>query len=195
MTSPEPHPQDPSRWYRIEPDARYTPQIGALVEMMNYVRMTTLHAVRDLTAEQLDAVPPGFSNSIGMLLAHIAAVDRAYHIWSFEGRDLGPGEEAVLGGLTLGQEGTPPPTGQGLEALVTELHASRAATLEALADRDDAWLASLMTAPGFEAQPGFGGINHHWAWFHVMEDEVSHRGQMRLIRKLVAPGQAGGEPA
>jgi uncharacterized damage-inducible protein DinB len=28
-------------------------------------------------------------------------------------------------------------------------------------------------------------MNQHWAWFHVMEDEVSHRGQMRLIRKAL----------
>ncbi|WP_156123379.1 DUF664 domain-containing protein [Deinococcus radiopugnans] len=30
-------------------------------------------------------------------------------------------------------------------------------------------------------------MNQHWAWFHVMEDEVSHRGQIRILRKHVAP--------
>ena len=25
-------------------------------------------------------------------------------------------------------------------------------------------------------------INAHWAWFHVAEDEVNHRGQMRWLR-------------
>lgn len=64
------------RAYRIEPESQYTPQIGALVEMMNYTRLTTLQAVEGLTTEQLDTVPEGFGNSIGMLLAHIAAVDR-----------------------------------------------------------------------------------------------------------------------
>lgn len=170
------------RWYRIEPQGQYTPQIGALVEMLAYARMTTLHDVRGLTTGQLDAAPPGFGNSIGALLAHIAAVERAYHIFSLEGRDLDPEKDAaILGGLSMGREGTPPPTGQSLETLLEELQASRAVTLEALAGRDDAWLASRLTVPGFDFP------NHHWAWFHVMEDEVSHRGQIRLIRKLVAP--------
>jgi len=26
-------------------------------------------------------------------------------------------------------------------------------------------------------------MNAHWAWFHVAEDEISHRGQMRWLRK------------
>lgn len=173
---------DWQRWYRIEPPPQYTPHIGALVEMMAYVRMTTLHDVRGLTAEHLWATPPGFSNSIGALLAHIAAVDRAYHIWSFGGRDLDPERDAaLLGGLSMGREGTPPLTGQSLEALLGELQESRAVTLAALAGRDDVWLASPLTVPTFDFP------NHHWAWFHVMEDEVNHRGQIRLIRKLLAP--------
>ncbi|WP_104990544.1 DinB family protein [Deinococcus sp. NW-56] len=173
---------DWQRWYRIEPQARYTPQIGALVEMMAYVRMTTLHDVKGLTAEQLDATPPGFENSIGALLTHIAAVERAYHLFSLEGRDLDRKRDAaLLGGLSMGREGTPPPSGQSLETLLGELQESRAVTLAALAERDDAWLASRLTVPGFDFP------NHHWAWFHVMEDEVNHRGQIRLIRKLVAP--------
>lgn len=169
------------RAYRIEPEPQYTPHIGALAEMMNYARLTTLQAVEGLSVEQLDAVPEGFGNSIGMLLAHIAAVDRAYQIWSFEGRDLGEGDEVIQGGLSMGKNGTPPPTGQSLETLLAELEASRAETLKVFANKDDEWLASNMTVPDFDYP------NHHWAWFHVMEDEVSHRGQIRILRKHVAP--------
>ncbi|MDV6375546.1 DinB family protein [Deinococcus arenicola] len=171
------------RAVRIEPEPQYTPQIGALVEMMNYARLTTLQAVEGLTVAQLDAVPEGFGNSIGMLLAHIAAVDRLYHHVSFENRLYHEASEAVRGGLSMGREGTPPPTGQSLDTLLAELEASRAATLEALATKDDGWLASRMTAPYFTA------MNQHWAWFHVMEDEVNHRGQIRILRQWVAPKQ------
>ncbi|MCP2013394.1 putative damage-inducible protein DinB [Deinococcus sp. HSC-46F16] len=173
---------DWQRWYRIEPQERYAPQIGVLVEMLNYARMTTLADVRGLNTEQLWATPPGFGNSIGALLTHMAAVERTYHLFSLEGRDLDPERDAaLLGGLSMGREGTPPPTGQSLETLLGELRESRAVTLAALAERDDAWLASRLTVPGFDFP------NQHWAWFHVMEDEVNHRGQIRLIRKLVAP--------
>lgn len=44
-------------------------------------------------------------------------------------------------------------------------------TLKGLASRDDAWLdQSLSVAPV---------LNVHWAWFHVAEDEINHRGQIR----------------
>jgi hypothetical protein len=43
-----------------------------------------------------------------------------------------------------------------------------------LAARDDAWLERSVTpAPR---------INAHWAWFHVAEDEINHRGQIRWLR-------------
>jgi len=48
------------------------------------------------------------------------------------------------------------------------------ATLEMLAMRDDEWLErSVPVAPK---------INAHWVWFHVAEDEINHRGQIRWLR-------------
>src|SRR6476659_2536108 len=49
-----------------------------------------------------------------------------------------------------------------------------ALTLGPLAARDDEWLErSLNAAPA---------MNAHWAWFHVAEHEINHRGQMRWLR-------------
>ena len=28
-------------------------------------------------------------------------------------------------------------------------------------------------------------MNAHWAWFHVLEDEISHRGQIRWLRARI----------
>ncbi|BDP41338.1 hypothetical protein DAETH_13070 [Deinococcus aetherius] len=174
-------------WQRacvIKPPPGYTPHIGVLVAMLHYARLTTLQAVAGLGVEELDATPPGFSNSIGMLLAHIAAVDRVYQRLSFENRDFDEGENALYGGaLSLGKEGGRV-QGFPLEHYLDELEAARADTLAELARRDDEWLALRLQVPDFDYP------NHHWAWFHVMEDEVSHRGQIRVIRKALA-GQAG----
>ena len=63
-----------------------------------------------------------------------------------------------------------------------ELAAVRDATLQGLAARDDAWLESVVVpAPR---------LNVHWAWFHVMEDEVNHRGQMRWLRARLPKSMA-----
>jgi uncharacterized damage-inducible protein DinB len=176
---------DDQRWTRIEPQPEYTPGIGVLVEMMNYARMTTLQAVKDMSMAELDDIPPGFSNSIGMLLAHVAATDRLYQAVSFEDRDPfeAPDYAPYQGAMTFGWKGEKV-QGRTLEDLLHELNETRAATLAQLAKLDDAWLASRIKAPGFE------DMNQHWAWFHVMEDEVSHRGQIRLIRKALKRAEA-----
>ncbi|WP_407539824.1 DinB family protein [Deinococcus radiomollis] len=171
---------DPHRNVRLLPSAEYSPRIGTLVEMMAYARMTTLQAVEGMSVSELDAIPPGFSNSVGMLLAHIAAVDRLYQIASFQG--LNPYQTAefqpYLGAMTFGKRGEKV-VGRSLESLLADLETARAVTLAELAKQGDAWLDSVMGAwPDFLP-------NQHWAWFHVMEDEVSHRGQIRVVRKAV----------
>lgn len=171
---------DAEKPYFIRALPPYSPQIGALVQMMAYARLTTLQAVEEISQAELDTVPTGFSNSVGMLLAHIVAVDRLYQIASFQGINPYAGDEFVpyLGAMTFGARG-PKVEGRTLTELLTDLESTRAVTLHEFSQRDDAWLDSIMGAwPHF--QP-----NHHWAWFHVMEDEVSHRGQIRVIRKAI----------
>jgi len=48
----------------------FTPQIGRLVSMMNYVRSTTLSGVTGLSVGELDYQHDLQSNSIGALLSH-----------------------------------------------------------------------------------------------------------------------------
>ena len=64
--------------------------------------------------------------------------------------------------------------GYSLDHYLEELATARQITLKALAERDDAWLErEVSLAPR---------INAHWAWFHVAEDEINHRGQIRWLR-------------
>lgn len=160
---------------RIEPIAGYSPTIGRLIGMLTYARSTTLAAVEGLTIAQLDHLHDAESNSIGALLAHIAAVERSYQVLTFEERLLSPQENELWStALKLGENGRRRLRGHPLEHYLEELAAARRITLEALAARDDAWLERSVTpAPR---------INAHWAWFHVAEDEVNHRGQIRWLR-------------
>jgi uncharacterized damage-inducible protein DinB len=164
---------------RIEPIAGYTPAIGRLVGMLTYARSTTILAVEGLTTEELDHLHDPESNSIGALLAHIAAVERSYQVLTFEERMLSAEEnERLATALKLGAEARRFLRGQPVEHYLSQLEAVRRETLAALAERDDDWLdRSVSLAPK---------INAHWAWFHVAEDEVNHRGQMRWLRARVA---------
>jgi uncharacterized damage-inducible protein DinB len=143
--------------------------------MLLYARKTTLAAVEGLSTAELDHLQDGSSNSIGALLAHIASVERGYQCITFEERPPTALENAALEpALTLGAEGRRLLRGKPLEHYVHELSEARRLTLEALAARDDAWLERpLVAAPA---------MNAHFAWFHVAEDEINHRGQMRWLR-------------
>ena len=161
--------------YRILPLPGYSPIIGRLVAMLTYARQTTLAAVKGLTPEQLDDLHDDRSNSIGALLAHVATVERGYQLVTFEEREPTAAEnDAWSPALKLGDKGRREIRGHDLQFYVEELHRTREATLRALATRDDAWLeAPLRIAPA---------LNAHWAWFHVAEDEINHRGQIRWLR-------------
>lgn len=166
---------------RIEPLSGYSPTIGRLVGMLTYARSTTLAAVDGLTQPELDHLHDAGSNTIGALLAHIAAVERCYQVLTFEERPLSPDETAQWDtALKLGASGRASLRGQPLPHYLEALAAAREATLHALSERDDAWLErAVVPAPR---------INAHWAWFHVMEDEINHRGQMRWLRARL-PGR------
>lgn len=168
---------------RIEPLAGYAPTIGRLVCMLAHARETLLAAVRGLDRDQLDHLHDERSNSIGALLAHVTAVERVYQVLTFEERRPSPDEEAAWApALDLGDAGRRELRGRDLEWYEGELARTRAVTLAALAARDDAWLERPLVADP--------RMNAHWAWFHVTEDELNHRGQIRWLRARL-PGRAG----
>jgi uncharacterized damage-inducible protein DinB len=145
------------------------------VGILAYARQTTLTAVEGLTMAELDHLHDDSSNSIGALLAHIAAVERGYQHIVFDERPPTAEETAALEpALTLGAEARRRLRGKSLEHYVHELSEARRVTLAGLAARDDEWFEqSLRAAPA---------MNAHWAWFHVAEDEINHRGQIRWLR-------------
>jgi uncharacterized damage-inducible protein DinB len=161
----------------------FAPQVGRLLVMLSYARRTTLKAVQGLTMSQLDHVHDSESNSIGALLAHIAAIEMAYQCSTFEQRRLSPAEQAQWGAaLELGARGRREIRGQDLGYYLSLLDEVRGNTLRELAGRDDSWLE--------ETTPFWGGhpANNYFKWFHVLEDEVNHRGQIRWLRRRL-PGE------
>ena len=159
----------------ITPLPGFAPAIGRLVGMLSYARETLLAAVEGLSRDQLDHLHDATSNSIGALLGHAIAVERWYQILTFEERKPSAGEEAAWSAaLDLGEQGRRAIRGRELQSYVNELARTRQVTLASLSKRDDGWLeAPLAAAPE---------MNAHWAWFHVAEDEISHRGQIRWLR-------------
>jgi uncharacterized damage-inducible protein DinB len=133
--------------FRLEPLPGYAPTIGRLVGILHYARQTTLAAVEGLSIVELDHLQDDSSNSIGALLAHIAAVERGYQCVTFEERSPSAEENAAWEpALKLGTEGRRHLRNKPLEHYVHELSEVRRLTLEGLAARDDAWLEQPLRA-------------------------------------------------
>ena len=155
----------------------FTPQVARLVSMMNYVRHTTLSAVKDLTLHELDYLDNLTGNSIGSLLLHIAAAEVGYQAATFYNRQLNEDEKREWEpALALGEKARQEIKGNDLHYYLNKLQQVRAKTLAELANRDDLWL---------DDQTSFGDnrINNYFKWFHVFTHEVNHRGQINLLRR------------
>ena len=166
--------------FKISEIKGYTPEIGHLISMMNYARYTTLHAVQDLSTQQLDYLPNKDSNSIGALLLHMAAVEIGFQIEVFDGRKPNHKEISEWGAAyELGSLGRTEIKGHSLEFYIEKLNKIRSRTLEELQHKKDEWLYE-------ERQSDNHNSNNYFIWFHVFEDEINHRGQIRILRKLLS---------
>lgn len=155
-------------------------EFSKLVSMMDYARDTTIRTVENLTVEELDFLYDEDANSIGMLLAHMVSVESAYQIETFENRDITEAEISDINpGLELGTEAREKIKGNTVDFYLTHLAATRNKTIEVFKTLPEEWL--------FEQTPFWYGnpANNYFKWFHVFEDELNHRGQIRIIKKMM----------
>lgn len=164
--------------YRIKNNGGYTKTMGELVSMLEHTRAVTLEEIKDLTEEELDRVAEGDVNTIGSLLLHIASIEFVHGVISFEGRDINEVElQKWKSALELGEKAVETIKGHPVQYYLHELSSVREKTLSELRKREDDWL--------FEENEWPNGIpyNHYYLWFHVLEDEINHRGQIRSLKR------------
>lgn len=161
----------------IGPKEGYSPQVGTLVSMMNWMRDTVLRSVRGLKQEELDYLHDPKSNTIGAMLLHLAATEAFYQDNTFEGLQEFKDKARWMVPMSLGDEGRKTIKGHDLDYYTGILAETREKTLKELRKRDDKWLMTV--DPKF-----FGGqpTNNYCKWFHVVEHESNHNGQIKWIR-------------
>lgn len=168
----------------IENKEGLSAEFSKLVSMMEYVRSTTIDEVTGMSIEELDYLYAKDANSIGMLLAHMASTEKVFQIMTFENRECTDEEvERLSLALDLGDLAREEIKGQPIDVYLKELSKTREKTIEKFQTLPDSWL--------FEQEPLFGGspANNYFKWFHVFEDELSHRGQIRIIKKMMKKNQ------
>lgn len=158
----------------------HTDQVSYLICMMNYTRSVTLNSVHGLSQRELDSLMDSNSNTIGALLLHIAAIEYAYFVNTFEERELSEEEMKQWGpAMRLGHEARNMIKGNDLNYYVSKLNEVRENTLRRFKDVDDEWLYTIDEY--YQGNP----INRFFKWFHVFEDEINHRGQINFIKQRI----------
>jgi len=154
--------------------------IDYLLGILADARITTLHRVEGISKAELHWQYADGWNSIGALLAHIIAVEEDFRIEFIERRQLTAAEEALwIPGLEMGTYIPQLITDDAVEVYVERLAQSRAKMLKAV--------AALSATEFKEKRQGYNpntGCNLAWVLYHMAEDEVHHRGQISILRKL-----------
>lgn len=172
--------------YRIVPLDTYTEKIGELVSMLEHTRAVTLNEISQLSQMELDYRADENSNTIASLLRHMASIEFMHQVISNEKRDLTRSEYKIWHvPLALGSEASEQIKNRPLEFYLAELQQIRKDTLALLKSKQDSWLS--------EENQWENGIsyNNHYLWFHVMEDEISHRGQIRMLMRQMKNRNTG----
>lgn len=164
----------------VGPKEGFSPHIGTLVSMLNWMRTIILRPVQGMSVADLDYLLDDKANSIGAMLWHLAATERFYQIHTFEGREWGnwndTERENWLIASRLGDGAREHIKGHPLDFYLEKLESVRESSLEEFKKRDDDWLMAV------DEDWFWGPTNNYCKWFHVCEHESNHNGQFKLIK-------------
>lgn len=179
------HPAD--NLHIIGPIEGYSPQVGTLVTMLNWMQDSLHNVTKGLTQAELDYLHDKKSNTIGALMLHMAAIEVTYQDMTFYGeKDLRESNQKKWRvAMNLGEAARKQIKGKNLDYYLSSLQEVRNKTLAELKKRDDQWLAAVDPS-FFDGQP----TNNYCKWFHVCEHIANHRGQITWITGRL-PGAKG----
>ena len=161
----------------IGPMEGYTPQIGTLISMLDWISNSVINVTKKLTVEQLDRLHDKDSNSIGALMLHVAATEVIYQDITFNNLSSFSKENKDKWNVAmeLGPDAQSKISGNKLEYYVEAMNTVRVNTKKEMKKRDDAWLLSGETKDW--------DWNNYCKWFHVTEHFANHRGQITWYSK------------
>ncbi len=163
----------------------YGDQISILVSMMDWMRGVILRDANGLSQKELDFLLDENSNSIGAMLMHFAATERFYQIDTFTGisedrMNFGVEDDVWQAAGNLGNAGRKTFKNRPLSFYIDKLEEVREFSKAELKNRDDSWLMESTIFWGNRP------ANNYCKWFHVVEHESNHNGQIRYIKSRVS---------
>lgn len=168
--------------YYIGPLEGHSPQVGTMITMLNNLSNRVERVVLNLDQRETDWLMDEEANSIGALIMHLAAAEAYYQVRTFEERGFNDEENKQwLAALNLGKKARDKFKDKDIQYYLDIYKKVRQKTIEELGKRNDEWLQSI---------PPSMGISNFYSWFHVMEHQSSHLGQVLLLKKRIPKVEA-----
>ena len=153
----------------------YSNDIGNMISMLDNLKQRVERHVRNLDQEGTDFLLDENANSPGAIIYHLAATEAYYQVYTFEGRGFNAEErEKWNTALNLGDIARKEFKNKPIKYYMDIYDEVRAKTKELLKTKDDDWFKKTN-----------GNMSNHWAWFHVMEHQANHMGQLAMITKRI----------
>jgi len=159
----------------INPPKGYSHDIGNMISMLDNLKQRVERNVYNLDQDGTDFLFDENANSPGAIIYHLAATEAYYQAYTFEGRGYNAEEKKKWEtALNLGEKARQEFKGKPISYYLEIYDEVRKKTKELLKTKDDDWFAKKN-----------GNMTNHWAWFHVMEHQANHMGQLAMITKRI----------
>ena len=154
-------------------------QIEAMISMLEDLKNRVEKKVKDMSQYQIDHLHDPKANRIGALIMHLAAAEVYYQVFTFESRGFNKEEQKKWrAALSLDQAGRDQFKGKDIQYYLDVYDNVRQKTINELRKRDDQWFQEIQKVYGWSNQ---------YCWFHVMEHQSSHLGQILFLKKRIPP--------
>jgi len=168
------------RTFNIEFGKLHDHSVDYIQGILKDTRTTTILTMKNLSVSELNWQYKKGWNTIGALLSHIVAIENLFRIEYIEKRKFTEEEDkkwnpAVYMGEYLPQLINQQP----IEDYIDQLTESAELTHSALNNITHQDFISRID--DYDAETG---CNLAWVLYHMAEDEIYHRGQISIIRKL-----------
>jgi len=161
----------------IGPQEGFDTQIGNMIAMLDDLKSRVTSSVQGLNQEETDFLLDDQANRIGALILHLAATEKYYQLYTFQNRGFNSEDDPQWQlSLSLGDAARGKLVNKPMSYYLNIWDDVRTETKRLLKTKDDAW---------FNAMVSGSSMNNHWAWYHVMEHQANHMGQIRLIIKRI----------
>ena len=150
-----------------------------MISMLENLKDRVENKIKNMSQYELDYLHDEKANRIGSLVMHLAAAEAYYQVYTFENREFNDEEKKKWQvALDLDKGGRDEFKGQEAQYYLNIYNEVRAKTIAELKKRDDAWFAEVHKD---------SNTNNHFCWFHVMEHQSSHLGQILFLQKRIPP--------